>query len=241
MRRFIRTFAALSAAALLLTGCDDGRIYDEVRYDTQGAVARLDARLTGVQGWPDGYYVAIAGFEATDNYAVISKVISAPAAADGTLTVQMAGIPGSVETVELCVLNRLRQRVATFVAEPMAGVRDTLRIDAGTVDVSPVSAIQTALLNPSCVACHGATGSKAAGLDLTAGNFYAAVVGQPSRKVEGSYLVAPGDAAGSVFSQVLNTDISATWRQNHADMLNKERTANLLALVDAWIEAGAEP
>ena len=48
-------------------------------------------------------------------------------------------------------------------------------------------------------------------------------------------LVAPGDAEASVLHQVLNTDLTATWRQNHSDMLNKERTAPLLSLIDDWI------
>lgn len=235
-KRFYCIFAALFGFTAL-TSCDDGRIEDATLMDEEGIVCKADGQLEGAQAqWPEGYTLALAGFSGQDSYAVISKAIAPNVTADGQLQMEMSGIPANVDQVEVCVLNRLRQRVATFHAERMEGIRDTLRLHLGTLNVTPVNAIQTNLLNASCIACHGQAGFKGAGLDLTAEKFYDAVVGKPSQKVPDKMLVAPGDAENSVLSQVLNTDISASWRQNHADMLNRERAANLLLFVDKWID-----
>lgn len=218
--------------------CDDGRIYDEASFQEEGAAVQLTAQLTGTGNWPEGYSIAIAGFSPTDNYAIISKVIG-DVESDGTLNVQLTGIPSNVETIEICALNRLRQRVTSFSSHPLEARRDTTRINAGELDVSVVNAIQTTLLNTSCIACHGATGGKAAGLDLTATHFYDAVVNQPSKKVSSLSIVEPYNPTQSVLHLILHTDISDTWRQNHADMINRDRTANILSLVEAWIANGA--
>ena len=223
--KIIRIFAPL-LVAMLVAACDDGPIPDRTYYDDEGAAVKLTGQLTGADKWPDDYAAV------TKNVADISD--------GGNVELVMTGLPADVSSVELCVLNRLRQRVATFFSVNPDGVRDTIRLDVGAVDVSPVAAFQMALLNQSCTACHGATGGAAAGLFLTEGRFYGATVGQPSKKIEGGVLIQPGNAEQSVLSQVINTDVSAGWRQNHADMLNKERMHTLLKALDDWIDAGAE-
>jgi len=231
-------FAPLFALTVL-TSCDDGRIYgnDDVVVD-EGIVAKATGTFTGLDDWASGYSVALAGFNSTSEYAIISKLL--PSDAEGIETsVVLGGITSDVETLEICVLNRLRQRVATLAeADVSSAVNDTVYLSAGTMDVSMIGAIQTGVFDQSCTACHGAGGHKAAGLDLSAGNAYNALVGVASNKVDGAYLVEPGNAEGSVLWQVLNTDVSATWHQNHSDMLNKERSARLLTLIEDWIDEG---
>lgn len=233
----MRKILCIFAAAITLASCDDGPIYDNPVYDEEGAVVKMEGRLTGTQTWPENYSIAVGGFESIDNYAVISKVLPA---ADGAFTIVMSGVPANVEDVELCVLNRLRQRVMSFKTKELAGVRDTLLFDVGDVDVSMMAAIQQSVLDQSCVACHGANGYSAAGLDLTEGHSYADLVNAESRKLPGQKLVEPGNKENSVLHQLLNSDVSASWRQNHADMLNKERAAALLMLIDNWIDNGAK-
>lgn len=229
-------FAALFALSALCS-CDDGRIEENMKGDEEGMVCKAEGWLSGVDAeWPEGYTLALAGFTHEDDYAAISKAIAPNTSSEGWLSMEMSGIPANVEQVELCVLNRLRQRVATFQTLRTDGIRDTLFVSFDHIDASPLKAIQTNLLDASCIACHGASGFKGAGLDLTDGHFYEATVGKPSQKVEGKYIVQPGNAQESVLSLVLGTDISSSWRQNHADMLNRERTANLLQFVDRWID-----
>ena len=236
--KIIRNFAPLLAACLL-AACDDGSIPDRTYYDQTGAVVKLTGHIAGTEKWPSDYSVCVAAFNSDDGYAAVAKNV-VPATNEGMVDMQMTGLPADAQSVELCVLNRLRQRVATLYSANLDGVRDTLRLEVGSVDASPVSVLQTALLNQSCTACHGASGGAAAGLFLTEGRFYAATVNQPSKKVEGGTLILPGDAQASVLSQVINSDLSAGWRQNHSDMLNKERTRTLLNALDDWIDAGAQ-
>lgn len=232
----MRELLCIFAAALLALSCDDGPIDDDPVYAEEGAVVVLSGTFSGTAAWPPDYSLALAGFTPGDPYAVISKVLPA---ADGTFSLTMSGVPTDVETVELCVLNRLRQRVMTFRSADMSGVRDTLRFDVGELGTGMADAIQHAVLDQSCVACHGANGFSAAGLNLTAGHSRAAMVGVPSVKMPGTNIVEPGNVEASLLHKLLNSDVSAGWRQNHADMLNRERAAALLTLIDKWIEGGA--
>jgi formate dehydrogenase gamma subunit len=91
---------------------------------------------------------------------------------------------------------------------------------------SPVTADVTwegevgALFDPKCTACHGAS-LQTSGLDLST---YTAALGGGSR---GSGIV-PGDAAGSVVVQVMESAA-------HPALFTDEE----LALLEAWIDAGA--
>ena len=70
-------FAALLGLTVLgLSACDDGRIPEKVVSFKEGRVVKLTGTLTGLENWPDEYNVAVAGFDGTDDYAVISKAIS---------------------------------------------------------------------------------------------------------------------------------------------------------------------
>lgn len=223
----------------LLFGCDDGRIYEKNATYTDGKVVRLEGSITGLSSWPENYNVAIAGFAADDDYAVISKVIN-NMTDEGDLDITLSGIPENVKTVEFCILNRLRKRVLTLQSEDISNSSERIIMDIGSQDISMFTTIQHSLLDVSCIACHGASTFAAANLNLTEGKSYAQMVNRNSSKVAGLNIVTPGDADNSVLHQVLNTNISASWHQNHADMLNKERTANILTMIDDWISYGAK-
>lgn len=232
----IRIFAL--AAALLSAACDDGRIYSEVEVDSTGRSARLTATVTGLDRWTDRYTVALAGFADGDDYASISKAVQADG--DGRVSMTMNNIPDEVTSVRLCVLDRLRRHVVTFCERSTEGVRDTVRLDPGTVDVSMFNAIQQGFLNTTCASCHGASNYAAAGLDLTAGKAYAALVGKASRKVDGHQLVEPGHAEGSVLHMVLNDEHVDGISMNHFDLVSEKSAQFILPLIDHWIDAGAK-
>ncbi len=232
----IRIFAL--AAALLLVACDDGRIYNEVEVDSNGRSARLTATVTGLDRWPDSYTVALAGFAADDDYASIAKAVQTDS--DGRVTMTMNNIPDEVTSVRLCVLDRLRRHVMTFCEVSAEGVRDTIRIAPGTVDASMFNAIQQGFLNTTCASCHGASNYAAAGLDLTAGKAYAALVGQASQRVDGHQLVEPGNATGSVLHMVLNEEHVEGIAMNHFDLVSEKTAQYILPLIDSWIDAGAK-
>lgn len=227
----------LFLALATLASCDDGPIEETSKGYTDGTTAKVEGVLNGIDSWPSKYNIAIAGFESNDKYAVISKIITNSSIDErGHFSVSLSGIPENVETLELCVINRLRQRVITLYSENISQAAGSINIDAGEFDAEMYNMIQTHLFDVSCTACHGGSTFSAAGLNLTTGKSYDGLVDKPSKKAEGLYLVAPGDVTNSVLHLVLNTDISADWRQNHADMLNKERTAELLTMIDDWID-----
>ena len=235
--KIVCTFAVIFSA-LCFCSCDDGRIYDEGNYNSEGFTVRLTATLTGMDTWPENYSIALAGFKSGTDYRVIAKDI--PPSDEGKESeVEMSGVGGDVQTIELCALNRFGERVTTFHSQPTEGARNEIVIELGAVDVSAFAAIQKNLLDNSCTGCHGAGGA-GIGLDLRAGHSFAALVGKPSKKVEGKKLIEPGNAGESVFSQVIQTQVSANWKMNHSDMLNKERTALLREFIDRWINAGAK-
>ena len=74
MKKYI--FATLTVlTAIALTACDDGRIYEKTVSYKEGRIVKLTGTLTGLANWPDDYSIALAGFDGTDEYAVISKAI----------------------------------------------------------------------------------------------------------------------------------------------------------------------
>lgn len=240
------TFYILTLAALFcVASCDDGPIEKVTNATTGGKVVKVEGTVTGLSTWPDRYNVAVAGFTENANnesrpYADISKVMTVDS--NGHASIVLSGIGSSVTEIDICALNRLRQRIVTFSSMNIANEAegDTIRYNFGTIDASMLAGIQTGVFDASCTACHGANGTSAAGLNLTEGNSYANLVNQHSTQLPEQYRVVPNDTANSVLWQVIYGDASASWPMNHADMLNKDRAAGLLQMLADWIVNGAQ-
>ena len=55
---------------LLLSSCDDGRIYgDEVVVDREGGSATVTGHIEGLESWASGYSIVFAGFSEDSEYA----------------------------------------------------------------------------------------------------------------------------------------------------------------------------
>lgn len=214
--------------------CDDGRIYEEsVVIPEEGRVVRLTGLLTGADNWSSGYHVVVAGFDEEKDYAVITKAVPATECRE----VVLSGISDEVTRIELCVVNRLRKRLLTYAAFDCPVTADTIHLDAGTKNLGMYATVQSQLFNTTCANCHGASTHAAAGLYLTEGKSYAALVNRPSKKVEGKLLVSPGDADGSVLYQSLGTDISAAWNYDHTKEILSDEWLDVL---EDWIDDGAK-
>lgn len=235
MKKYI--FASLLAAAFCMTACDDGRIFNNVDVDRGGRSVKLSGTITGLGHWAEEYTVALAGFADGDEYASIAKAVQADA--NGNVQVTMTNIPSNVTSVQLCVLDRLRRHVVTLSEADIEGIRDTIRMDVGTLDASMFGVIQKNFLNTTCASCHGASNTAAASLYLTEGRAYAAMVGVDSRKVSGHKLVAPGDAANSVLHMVLNQERVEGVSMDHFDLVSEQNAQTMLPLIDSWINNGA--
>ena len=214
------------------SSCDEGRIYnDNTVQAEEGGAAHFSGTVTGTDTWSQGYTLALAGFEDGNDYALISKNIDV-SASNGECDVTLSGIPADVTTIELCAIDRLRRRVATFLSADY-NTQATLQISAEMVDMSMSGAIQTEIFNTTCVQCHGGNGHAAAGLELLAGNSFANLISVPSRKMPGIDRVKPRESAESELFLILDTDVSADWNYDHSvEVVRQEK----LDLIRNWID-----
>ena len=242
MRRII-VISAIITGIITLQGCDEGRLYeDEIPISPEGRTVTLTAQLTGLATWPDpSMYVVLAGFNDDSEYALINKSVPVPQNEGDEVTVQLSGIKENVTRVELCVINRLRRHILAFytIDEATLTASNEIEVNVGTLNVGMFNTVQERVFNATCVNCHGAATSAAAGLYLTAGRSYESMVNKPSKKLPEMNIVEPGDAAKSALYQALSTDVSITdeWHYNHTAEVVDE---GILALIRQWITHGAK-
>lgn len=240
MKRYIYT-ALLGLATIGLIACDDGKIYPETVTLSEGKTVQLEGVLNGLENWPGAYRVSIAGFEhADDEYADVSKVITSSDVVDGKVSIVLSGIKDNITLVRLCVLDRLRKHIVTFDEVDISKATENVKMDVGTVDISMLNAIQLSYFNTTCANCHGASNRVAAGLYLTEGRSYGALVGVDSKKVEGKKLVEPNNATGSVLHMVLNQQSVEGISMAHRDLVSEKNEMTILPLIDSWINNGAK-
>lgn len=237
MRNHLSLILGIGALSLGLPSCDEGRIYNDDTVQTEeGGSAHFSGKVTGTDTWSPGYTLALAGFEDGNDYALISKNIEI-AGTDGQYDITLSGIPGEVTSIELCAIDRLRRRVASFLSADYSPQAATLQISADDVDMSMSAAIQNEIFNTTCTQCHGATGYAAAGLDLLAGNSFGNLISVPSRKIPGMDRVTPGDSGDSELYLILSSDLSADWNYDHSvEVVRQEK----LDLIRNWIDNGAK-
>lgn len=224
----------------LLSACDDGSVEEKTVSIGDGRSARLTAIVSGADTWPKGYDLALAGFSEGDDYASVVRLLRP--ADDGSVDVTLTNIPANVTSLELCAVNTLHQRVASFAHLDGAALEtaDLIVFRAGEVDASMYAALQSDFLDRRCISCHGGSSYAARGLYLTAGKSYEALVGVPSQRVEGQFLVHPGSPSTSVLYRVVTSDLTVDWGQSHVDMLNPEKDNRLITMLADWIRGGAK-
>lgn len=242
MKDYLFTFAAAILLAFTVASCDEGRIEEQSKSNDSGRTVNITAQLTGVDSWPESsYYVALAGFNDTSNYAVILKQVAAPSEEGGTVSMSLSNISDEVTHVELCVVTRLRQHVMALytIDEDELKASDEITVNVGSLNVGMFNTIQQNVFNTTCANCHGASTHAAAGLYLTEGRSYAAIVNQSSTKVEGGKIVEPYNSNGSVLYRTLSSSLSSEggWGYNHASEVTD---SNVLGIIRSWIDNGAE-
>lgn len=241
MNRFVWIAVALISVPVL-AGCDEGDIPESAVMDrSESRSAHIHAVLSGVDTWMPGYSVALAGFASGGSYASISKDVGSGLGDGGSeYDVTLSGIPASVSTVELCVINRLRQRVASICSVEIpvtAGAGAVVELPGGSYDCGMMAAVQTGIFDPTCAQCHGGASYAAAGLYLTAGRSRESLVNVPSVKVDGAVRLVPGNSSESLLYRILSTAESASWSYDHSvEIVDPVR----LDLIRDWIDGGVE-
>jgi hypothetical protein len=101
--------------------------------------------------------------------------------------------------------------------------------------------VQGEILTPSCAfsSCHAGAGGSA-GLDLTEGAAWAAIVEVPARDAPDEVLVVPGDPLASYLWKKCAAEPGITGDPMPVGAAGGLDTARLALLTD-WIEAGAAP
>ena len=235
MKIRVWSLSTLSACAALLSACDDGRIYPSSDSDSEGS-GRSVVMKGSVVGCSDFYgadfSVVLAAFSEDNRFASVTKTVK-----NGDDDILLANIPKDATSVELCVINRLRERIFTLASLPLdGGASDEITFSVGTVDAAPFKVMENGIFMTTCSQCHGATGHAAAGLDLLPEEAYAMLVDTPSTVVEGEMRVKPGEASASTLWQALATGISDSWAFSHSNLLTFEKTD----FIESWINKGAE-
>lgn len=235
--RIIKAIIAIFIILTVLTSCDDGKIFDDTLISQEeGVSVVLTGELDGVDRWSDEYNIAVAGFGDSE-YAVISKNVTTINNETDQVELIMSGVTSQVKTIELCGIDRLRKRVITFKSISVDHTLDTLYFEVGKVDVGMFSAIQKSVFNVTCSQCHGGSNFAAAGLYLTEGRSYEALVNKPSIINENEILVLPGDALNSTLYNILSSNVTSTWKYDHSVEVLSTTT---LDLIKSWIDTGAE-
>ncbi|MDE6578053.1 MAG: hypothetical protein K2K58_07785 [Muribaculaceae bacterium] len=221
------------ASASFISSCDDGNIYPASGKDSggKGLSVVMKGNITGNDAfYGTDYTLALAAFSEDNDFAVITKGVG-----QGEMEVTLSNIPAEAISVELCVINRLRERIFTLASLPLEdNTKETVSFDVGEIDASPYNVIATGVFAVSCSQCHGATGHAAAGLDLHPEEAYRMLVIVPSVIVEGEMRVKPGDASHSTLWQALATNISDSWAFSHSNLLTFEKTD----FIETWINQG---
>ena len=231
----IHLFIIAVFAATVFCSCDEGRLYDDNAASAEeGRTAMLHATVKGSETWPLNYTLAIAGFAAGNDYALISKSITIEV--DGVCDIELTGIPAEATTVELCIIDRLRRRIATFISADCGSSAGTILLAGDAIDVSMSQTIQRDIFNTTCSQCHGAIGFAAGGLNLTEGKSFGSLVSVSSVKIPGLNRVEPGNSAASVLYRVLSSGESSSWSYNHSAEVPRQEK---LELIKNWIDGGA--
>ena len=69
MKKYI-LFGGCLLLLAYITSCDDGRIYEKTEtLSEEGRTLRMSGRISGINKWPDGYSVVVAGFSDESEYA----------------------------------------------------------------------------------------------------------------------------------------------------------------------------
>lgn len=233
----------LSLFTLPLASCDSGDIEEQaVSIEDKGYTVKLTAVLTGIDSWESKYSVSLAGFTTGDNYAQVVRAIPNTTPNNARIELILSNIGDEINTVELAITNRLRERIITIAKvnlDDYANQKDTIHMDLGQTDVSRFGALQKGLFNMACIQCHGGNGGAgAASLNLTEGKSYANLVNTPSTRKEGMMRVVSGNAQESLIHQMMAEGGENLLHVNHTEILSNQFRENLnevRQLIDEWI------
>lgn len=226
----ISIFAAL-LSLLVFAACDSGNIYPkEISFEQNGLVTKLTGEISGFDQWPEEYDLVLAAFGKDSPYSIVQKHVS-----PGSPLV-LDNISPQASTIELAIVDRLRERIVTFdkveVTDAMRkNERDTLRLEVSKVDAGMFSTLKRVVFveKGECSRC------------LLPEHAYAALVNHTATVDPTQTRVVPGDADHSFLVRVLTPGNSGLTRYaDHPNILNNEQDLKYFKLLKDWINHGAK-
>ena len=230
---------------ILFVSCDSGDIEEQaISIEDKGYTVKLTAVLSGIDSWESKYSVSLAGFTTGDNYAQVVRAIPNTTPDNTRIELVLSNIGDEINTVELAITNRLRERIITIARvnlDDYTNQKDTIHMDLGYIDASRFGALQKGLFNMACIQCHGGNGGAgAASLNLTEGKSYANLVNVASTRKEGMMRVVSGNTQESLIHQIIAEGGENLLHVNHTEILSNQFRENLnevRQLIDDWINS----
>ena len=181
MKKIFTTFAAIFqiiAVLTSLTACDEGDIRQrDVTYAQGGFTVKMTGRLTGISQWDDGLMVVLAAFDGQDRVYDMGEMRITSDCEGRDTTLVWSNLNRNARSVELCVVNKLRRRMATLKAIDLDADADTVTMEVGDMDAGLYAAVQ-GLFDQRCAGCHG--GGNYANLKLNRENAITQLVNVPA-------------------------------------------------------------
>lgn len=222
-------------AAILLVGCDSGDIIESRDDEVGGLSCSASVDFTNTTSWPVDYQVVIAAFNNSD-YPLMSKGIGKPNLGD-TIQLSMAGIPEATQELAIALLNKSRKRVCNFACHKISDEErrnNVISLGGISIDLLSYDRVQNQFFS-NCVNCHGASERAAAGLFLTEGKSYEAIVNVPSSKDSTFKIVSPGMADQSFIIHALEGKTDKL-HYDHTNVSFNSETEDI-ALLKSWINS----
>lgn len=245
MKTKLSLLSTLCVICMTIVSCDDGHVDDPIfKHNTEGYNVQITGVFKKLNTWTGNYSVVAAAFGDDSEYSLIQKVLPSTTTDDTKEVVKLSNIPATSKTIEIAVVNTLRKRIATLYSYEIPDVYsndDTIRIDAGTLNVGMFGAINKVILQgteTNCSRCHSGTNG-AANLDLTAENAYKSLVNVPAYKDNTKMRVLPKDADNSFFYKVI-TEGDENISYSHLGLFAEEKYSVFLDIIASWINSGAK-
>lgn len=229
----LRRFIGLFALSALLTACDEGKIYPDTTIDS-GRTATITLHFKGLDAWPQRNSLSLISLGQDGSTPLGTKRLLKPSSEEEVVTTTINNLSEDTRTIALAVVSTGLSVIYTYCTFSVNDADEAILLPETTVTLPSFHRIQEQVFNMSCVACHGGSTSTAGQLDLTPGHSYAGLVNvKAPHSTDGKNYVTPGDASESYLLDIFGHD-------NHSDIFNSSGKREILALIEAWIEEGAE-
>ncbi|MBR2260906.1 MAG: hypothetical protein IJ916_04305 [Paludibacteraceae bacterium] len=232
-KRTLKRIIIMTLSVLLLTSCDSGDIYENFNSEAEGLSCTATVSFINTSTWPVDYQIVLAAFNQND-YPLITKGISKPAVGD-TIQLSLNGIPENCTEISIALLNKSKRLVNQFFTHVITNEereKNLIQLTATDLNLLDYSRIQHQFFS-NCINCHGASEKAAAGLFLTDGKSYDAIVNKTSSKDSTAKIVLPGFPEKSFIIRVLEGK-AENLHYDHTNVSFNSETEDI-ELLKAWI------